>query len=249
MALKDEIAKFTQPDGLISPDVFPTVDSTGNGLLYLSLYHLLLVRLGISRPEDYDSFNAIVMSCVVQDDVGVKLRGLYYRSPTKKWEMESWDDYVGVAVAARRMSSTISSDIAARGRSSRSFVIRWIYNCLAPGKFTRQSWFGRDPAIPATFLWATNLKPSILRRFAVAVSIAWSAIAMPKNASNVVQTWLKLDACDSRSFLVVMAGVLWSWRTRHAWGVGHMADPDRAVMALALGEELGPSHPIPSYWR
>jgi hypothetical protein len=252
LALKDEIKSYVQPDGLISPDSPATPDSTGNGLLYLSLYHILLVRSGLSRPDDFAAFNSVVSACVVRRSAAGQtsfFKGLFTRSPTKVYEMESLDDYIGICAASRVLASDQAADVVMRGISHRFFCFRWIYNCLSPGKFTAQSWFGRMGGVIAHFLWSADLKPNLFRRIWWAVSVVSAGAFTPRDSTSVILTSLMVDTMAGKSLLCTLAGAFWSWRVCVAWGTNHLVNGDSAAMALALADHLGRGHPIAKYWR
>jgi hypothetical protein len=230
VGLREEIENYRQPDGLISPDLKPGPDSTGNGLLYFSLYHILLVRLGLSRPSDLDEFESVVRTCYVPGHVG-----LLRRSPTKTEEQESFDDYVAVMEAARVLNSRVRFEIYQYGFSSQR-LINFIYNNLSPEAFSWKAWLGRNPALVAHFRRCLGLTPSMFGFTWHYFSIVFSSVY---NDSSCLQTWLKLQAAKDDSRLMEVEAQIWEWRLERFWKQG---------LKSVLEHHLGSEHALARYW-
>lgn len=235
MGLREEIKDYLQPDGLIVPrqsregEELP--DSTGNGLLYLSLYHILLVRRGESRVLDYQDFERIVKSCERE-------AGLMHRSPTKIFEQNSFDDYVGVCAASYHLKSRWAHRIVNYGNGAKRWPFKWIYNNLEPGKMTKQSWFGRRPDVIAHMQFSTSIiTPHIFRVIWQAVAIAVSDVG---SDSSVIQRFLMIEVAKERSLLIRMASAIWHWRLNRAWPYG---------FKQVLARHFDGLHPIVRYWK
>lgn len=158
MGLREDIVNYRQMDGLVSPNINPTPDSTGNGLLYTSLYFILLTRRKELQTGDYADFYITVDKCQVPG-----FKGLFYRSTTKTKEQEAWDDYVGLSYASVVMGSGDADNILFYGHSHKFFSLNYIYNDLAPGKFSMDAWFGRNPAITAHFSHCAQVKVGVFK--------------------------------------------------------------------------------------
>lgn len=172
--LSVEIKDYLQPDGLVSPSRYPGKDSTGNGLLYLSLYQVLRYRKleMIMGDVDYSAFNAIA-ACQIEP-------GLFKRSPTKA-DQEGVDDYIGIAAYSRYARGPFARNILNYGQSH-----AWIFNNEVPGKFSWSSWFGRMPQVIAHFYYCAGLDPGFFR------SLYWK-VAMA-TGRGVILNFLMLDA-------------------------------------------------------
>jgi hypothetical protein len=107
----DELIKEVQEHywdrGLVTRDRDPSIDSTGNGLLHMSLFYLILQKTHQLSPLDRNAFIETVDSCW-------KEPGLLNRSPTKK-DLESRDDYVGVCAISALLETDHAMQIVKYG--------------------------------------------------------------------------------------------------------------------------------------
>lgn len=85
----------------------PRDHSCDNGLLFSSTYMMLLGEE--ATTSDVIWFTHLVETCSLEP-------GLLARYPTETWP-SSWDDHVGVAVAAAHYNKTIAKDLWAYGKS------------------------------------------------------------------------------------------------------------------------------------
>lgn len=154
MSLREDIVNYRQNDGLVSPDYRPTPDSTGNGLLYLSLYFILLHRRNEIEDTDFIDFYKTVLNCRVPS-----YPGLFYRSFTKIEEQEGWDDYIGLVYASSLLNAPFANEVLLYGQSHKKYLIfRFFYNDLQPDNFTFKSWFGRNFAVISHFFMCATIR-------------------------------------------------------------------------------------------
>lgn len=231
MSFREELAAYTQPDGLISPDKNPTPDSTGNGITYTSLAFILLMRRGEAKASDVGDFVSRIFPCFVES-------GLLDRSPTKCDEQTGPDDYIFLALASNLFNTSERYQILKYGQKSRWIFFRYIYNNLAPGLFTGQAWFGRQPQVPAHFMFCCGLMPGFLRSIAWCVALLVSIFKI-KDSTSAMLGWAMLEAMSGMTFLGTFTGVLWDLAFRRAWPGG---------MKAVLEAHLGTEHPVAKYW-
>ncbi len=139
--LRAAIRTWQQPDGLVSNLNYPGPDSTGNGLLYTSLYYIALYNRGELEDRDAKEFQDLVTQCSAHNR---SFYGLLNRSPTKKYEQTAYDDYVAVTLASKLLGlNDLAWVIVNWGNQRRFLLFKWLYNNLVPIEFTLQSWMGR----------------------------------------------------------------------------------------------------------
>lgn len=236
MSLRDEIAgKYLDADGLVNPSPINPTDKgkTGNGLLYTSIYYMLLKRRGDLTKEDVDSFTKTVNRCMVITYGGWPMAGLLLRSPTKA-DLESADDYYGVCAATKSLD--LVGAFYQYGLCTNYGLFRWNYNNQKPDTFTLQTWFGRFPWLPAHIQWCAGVKPNILRRLAWAFKIALDSFSSSPEAR--IKGWLMISATgDCR---------LSSWAVMR-WRQG-LANRFPNGMRDVMAEYFGDYHPLSIYW-
>lgn len=193
-----EVKEWTQPDGLVTPRTkLPNADTTGNGLLYLSLVQVCAV---LNRhPLRSVEYSHIVRSCYVPNHPGI-----LKRSPTKENDQNGWDDYVGVATACyiMGMPQLIWQSLNA-GNVRRFGLFKWFFKNNKPGLFrlfskeTWQAWFGRNPSVICHLQLCSGVWPHALRvlwwSFDVVFTAYWS---MGKNHQSVILMYLQVMCWD-----------------------------------------------------
>lgn len=217
MSLKDEIKEYRDRFGFIYPSKNPdeNTNGAGNVLLYSSLYYILLVRHGSATPEDLKEFESLVARCEV-------MPGLLCRHPLKQGEQEGPDDYLAVCVASRYLNSQIANRILKYGKSQKHWFFSYFWNNLNPGKFTFQSWFGRQPQLIGAIQSCAGAKVSPLSQL----------------ISNL-QELVPVSANDSTHYIL-------RWLLKESFDFNSTFDDN---MKLALEWHLKPTHPIARYWR
>lgn len=175
--LRDEIKLYTQPNGLITERTLnPSNDTTGNGLLNLSLYYALLWNRKELLPLDKDEFHRVVKTCACVPSFPVPLN----RSPTKIGDQTGWDDYIGVALASLLLGDSYAMDIYEYGKSS-----GWMFNNVQVGEFSWSAFFGRNPAISAYFMLCGGKDLSYLERLAMQIHICCRS----SDATSQILAW------------------------------------------------------------
>ena len=210
-------------------------DTTGNGLLYASLYYIQLVLNGEARAADFTEFESIIKRCMTQD-------GFLNRSQSKgSNEQTGRDDYVGVCAAARIMGSRIAWRLVDAGNRKWFFgLLKWKYKNHEPQNNsllsldTWKAWFGRMPWDIAAMQWAADIEPHFIRRAFLAASIAWSST----KPSTTLQTWMRYACSKERCWMVESAWEVFRTRVQSAGGFEKI-----------LSGELERDHPILRYWR
>lgn len=239
-SLREEIARFRQPDGLVSPKRDPEIDSTGNGLLYTSLYMILLGRRGGFSSDDAHEFRRIVNRCWARSGkvLGRTYPGCLSRSPTKTDEQESWDDYQAVAYAGMLAGLPFARLMLAHARK---FTPWWvpggIWNNLVPGATSSKAWLGRSPMFMAHLRRCAYLSPCLWGPLGELQLAAALDGMRPEDSTGVINNWIltRLGPPTFRDW----------WRARAAGGRGDLPSD---IMKRALSANLGADHPLAVYW-
>lgn len=232
--LKEEIASYTQRDGLISPNKNPGIDSTGNGLLYTSLYYILLHKTGQLTCDDRHRFRNIVLSCRAH---GSRFYGLLHRSPTKIEEQTGHDDYVGVCTALMLLDlNNIAWLIVNFGNKRNLLIFKWLYNNLCPIEFTFQAWRGRRPEVVAHMQQCVDtIKVHPLRVLYMAIYILIGGV--DGHHQSIIMRYLIGSYSKYRI-------VRWAWSKFEK----RILKKYNRGMADVLAKELGALHPVVRYW-
>jgi hypothetical protein len=234
--LRDEIEEYRQPDGLITPDSerdgMEAPDTTGNGLLYASLYYILLVRRNESIPDDVNSFEDVVHPAYTA------VPGILNRSATKIGDQTGRDDYVGVVAASRYLKTKDAYIILNAGNRRRFLIFKWFYQ---NGPHVWKSWMGRYPTFITFLQWVGGdavggVTPNFLRILCTSADMFISWALRSRSATSVIIRWLQVDAILGRHWLTDTACSLW------------MDFIGKDGMRQALEEHLGKDHPIARYW-
>lgn len=176
--LRDEILQYTQPNGLVSErTINPANDTTGNGLLNLSLYYVALWNRREVLYTDREAFNRVVRSCACSSLFPVPLN----RSPTKLGDQNGWDDYIGVATASVLLGSDLAHQIYAYGKQS-----HMVFNNVDMGEFSFKAWFGRNLGVASHLILCGGRDLSLLENLALRASIRFRS----SDASSQILAWL-----------------------------------------------------------
>lgn len=177
MGLRDEIKAWTQPNGLVSERAInPLNDTTGNGLLNLSLYYIALWNRKELIASDREAFHKTVKTCATSTLFSVPLN----RSPTKIGDQNGWDDYIGVTTASLFLVDSFAYDIYQYGKAS-----GWVYNNVDMGIFSFKAWFGRNPAVCAHFMLCGGKRLSWLERLSMKAFIYFRS----EDATSQILAW------------------------------------------------------------
>lgn len=230
-----------QPDGLIVPrGTFPGPDSTGNGLLYLSLAHICAALN--KYPVNAAMFSSLVSQCYVST-------GILNRSPTKLDDQTGWDDYIGVCAAACLIGDKHVAWLSVNAGNKRRFgLFKWFYKNNKPGQFglfskeTWQAWFGRNPSVITHMQFCSGVWPHALRILWQAVDIAQTALfQMGKSHDSVILTYLQVLCWDKhwhKPLVIELALALFRKRLQSEYG----------DFSGVLIHRLDEDHPIVTHW-
>lgn len=223
--LRESIRAYMDRYGLVHPWAGR---GSLNGLLYTSLYYVLLEEMDWLTPEDEEQFRLTVKRCEVEP-------GLYRRHPENN-DQEAHDDYVALAAAAAMIEPDIAKDILSYGR--RRF---YVYRNARDGGL--HAWLGRFPFIRAHLKWAAGEEPWFWERWLWIGYVRWAARQEKQPYENWFLTWLMVQTAR------------WSTVRRDVLEV--CTDFERALsqrfpesgMAQVLAEYFGdPSHPLARYY-
>lgn len=239
--LKEEIEQYRQPDGLISPDKNPGIDSTGNGILYLSLYMLCLMRTGV-----YDFSNALEYAEAIDKCRMQGPPGRYQRSKTKVGDQTGRDDYYGIlGVDSLCRVRHYSLGIYSYGNKVRFWPFKFVYDIGVENKFTLPAWFGRFPDFELVAGASVEKTPRLfakLKYFFYAVSTSLTA---KDNSSGLILAYLaSLTTRFEGGYLVHKANQIISNKLHSVGGMQY-------VLAIHFGRgdySQGIKHPIAKYW-
>jgi hypothetical protein len=148
------IKEYTQPNGLITHVRNGGDDSTGNGLLYTSIY-LILARRAINDPSAFISNILNELLAIAKSEV-VGYPGLFHRSPTKTDEPNAHDDLIGLSALTPHLLHRINYH---------GLHHNWCYNNTNPLKFNIKQWVSRMPHVKG-FL---SRNPSVFQQLCAAV--------------------------------------------------------------------------------
>jgi len=242
MGLKDEISAYRDADGLVcNHRVEPgQVNSSGNGVLYTSLYFLLLKRRGELTPEDQLDYLSVMRSCEVPG-----FPGLLKRGPNQNDE-ESHDDYTGACAGLAKLSPGWAFRILAHGRARwvktpSSILVNYSYSVVIPGAWGGiKPWLGRMRQVVAHMHWAAGETPPWYDRLVWVMAVAFGKLD-GKDQDAALMNWLLIETISAPNRLELWALNRWTRRFQKS-GWGSM----RAVVQRALSND--PSHPIVRYW-
>lgn len=236
MSLRDEILEYQQPDLLVVPknevNGQERQDTTGNGLLYTSLYYILLYEHKELTEQDRQDFDRIVRSCMQEP-------GLLDRSKTKPEDQNSRDDYIGVCVASRLMQLAISHDICEYGKTHGPLWFKWYYkntNEKSSLSVFFRAWFGRWIEVPALIQKCAFYKPNIFRRLYVFFKLLTSSVN--DDVSCLINSLICI-AFRRQSHLMDFSIMLYQIRLHKKHENG---------LKSVLERLLEPQHPIAKYW-
>ena len=232
-----------QPDGLIVPrGTFPGPDSTGNGLLYLSLAHICAA---LNRyPVNAAMLSSLVASCYVPGKPGI-----LQRSPTKYDDQNGWDDYIGVCAAAALVGDRHLAWVSLNAGNVRRFwLFKWFFKNNKPhvhkltDRETWQAWFGRNPSAVCHMQFCSGVWPHPLRILWQALDIIHTALfSMGTRHDAIILTYLQV--------------LVWSKHWHRPWVIEIAVKLFKKRLELKYGSfrgvlvhRLDADHPIVTHW-
>lgn len=194
MTLREAIKPFTDSDGLVlHKPCEGTRGESGNGLLYTGLFYCLLAKYEGIELADAMRSEDVILRCR-------KLDGTYCRTPAQPETSTAFDDYVGIAACAKRLSMP---DVA--------------YNIVNAYK----------PPIPQCFWMVPFLKVcagkslSFIERIRLAAAITDDAIR--GNPNGHLLMFLVTEAVAGSSTAIDRAVDFWRKKMRSHYGpIGNM---------------------------
>lgn len=221
----------------------PEIDSTGNGLLYLSLAHICAYLNGFDvRPEEFCNFvrNAY------------EKQGLLNRSRTKKDDQNGRDDYIGVCAAAKLLLlERLAWEICNAGNHRHFLFFKWFYKNDKPDTLeitklsTWKAWLGRQPATITHIQFCAKVWPHELR-------IIWQAFEIWRVAKYGMG---KPDSSHDAIVLHGLMALVWQRNWYQPWYMKKAITFYEKQLQLHYGSfggvlrhVLADNHPIVTYW-
>lgn len=180
----------------------------GNGILYSSLYFLILKNWGELNAQDLVHVHDIYTKCKV-------LPGLIDRGKDNLSEEEQ-DDYYGLACASQITDPIIALDIYSYGKNH-----LWYFDNMqtargwAKIKLWFDLWFGRFPGFCAHIKFCAHEDPSLFDKCWWAFGMICGALGSKANTSGRQLEWCMYCAYSSQfhdSFICSLAARFWKNR-------------------------------------
>lgn len=228
MGLREQILDhYLDDECQVTIDRDPTPGSTGNGQLYHSVFIVRLHQLGQLRPEDRARFAAMC-------DRSQYLPGLHHRSQHKgAGELNSWDNYLGIAAADAFAKMGPAADIVEHGRRH-----GWHYNNVDPADHTWQSWHAWRAGLIASYRMGAGREPGCMDLHSLNLAIRGNNSS--SDGGSRITGWLMVELCNLQRVLPE-ACQLWENSVRDRFG--GMA----GVMRAAFPDH--PDHPFIALWE
>lgn len=239
MSLREDILPYTDADGLVAPWKVPQGhrNGSGNGLLYTSLYYILLTNKGLIGTPERLAFMETIMPCESS------IPGVYNRSPVHP-DQEGPDDYIGLVAAASILElKSICWGILTHGMEKPFQLgpIKLFFNYCNIAKevvLHRSSWLGRMPQVVAHIKLACGVQPTFVQKLVWCYSVISSVYAKEDNFDARILSYLLV-----RNYSVGGDGIrnaLCDWAVR--WFL------KRTDMSKVMQKAFGEGHPLAVYW-
>lgn len=237
MDLREEIKPYIDENNLVLPHRNnPGSAESGNGLLYTSIYYLLLFVTGKLTKDDVLEFSRRVLDCEVVGRVG-----LFHRASDKTGEQIGWDDYIAVIALASLIGANVVK-ISIRKQSQKRYwlFLRFCYPNLNPDKLRPfKAWFGRNPWFVAFAKISLGMWFSFVASGVLSLRLVLSARFGSPSGWHL--DWLMVEALKKRTMWIDSASAYW-WKTTGAAEPGGIAE-------ILRYEFRSPQHPIVEYAR
>lgn len=178
-----EMQAWFDKNGLVKPQA-DWMDS-GNGVLYTSVYVALALEL--------NPYNRMRVPYLPLVKPCFKRRGLLMRTPQNTYGLESWDDYLGLAVAC------LVLDDQSTPREVLWYGIRHLGFYNNTDTFTRDAFLGRFPQVWA-LMWIAAFPFLKWPLYPILKLIARFMDPPATDASGIQLAWLYLWACRYLGF-------------------------------------------------
>lgn len=212
-SFKDEILEhYTDQEFQITIDRNPTRWSSGNGILFSSIFYTVLHLNNLISEDDKVRFSRMVDLCWVDPYIGILERN------DQRKDKEAHDDY-HVATASYLLRTYHAEAIYNYGD-----MHNWSFNNENPGKWTFSTWHGRFPGTVGYYSIAARKEPGWLDLWMLKKTMRSS---LPERSDGMFMRWLKAqvmlksDKEDIRS-----AGNDFIGKAKGKWGsLGKILEP------------------------
>jgi hypothetical protein len=198
-AIKDWLDK----DNLVGSRKFPEPWSTGNGLLETGI--ALTIGMKLSGNLDVEVLKRIqsgIDACLVRDEKGNIIRGLFNKNPGRKDEI-THDCIIGVVAGSRASGMQFHYDVALFGT-----VHGWEFCNTGRPYFTAYS----KPWHVAFYKFAAGVRPAAYEEILLAAQLIFSAFK--SNVSGLRLSWLMMSTVSKSSTLMEMVSHLFFWQMK-----------------------------------
>lgn len=186
---------YTDEDLQVTVDRDPTPRSTLNGLLYGSIYYVILSLLNAIEEEDKERFSKMVSMAECQTYLGMGqskgLPGIYHRRKGVP-NRQAFDDYVGIATASYFLGAPFARHIVIRGDE-----FRWTFDNTDPYRKAPLpfDWARHDrfPGQVAFYCAAANDPVPFCRKLGFSGALRNSIPSRRGNSTHVMLDWLKIQ--------------------------------------------------------
>lgn len=227
MKIIDHFIKYTDEFGLIQPEPQKT---SQNGLHFTALAIISLHEHGFLK-ELSTLFLKAYRRCEKRDSKGLPT-GIFHRCPTN-FEQNSIDDMMGVAVASAYLDKTIGIRVLKHWRQSGGVFVN--------SSLTEKAYFGRFPALYATFQFSVGEKPTLLNELYWFGSIIFAALQPAKDQDGWRMSFMMIKVSNSQTLLSTLAKAIWRYRAKkvlkHGIG-GNLSEYWRGDMDHPLVQNL-----------
>lgn len=192
MSLSEEIYKYTDYDRFVSPRRCSRLEknASGNGILYLSLKHVLL-SIRDERTSDTDKeFESVIRSCQPSPFI----TGVYTRGPNHPNKNTTFDDYTALLVASKYLSNNFAYEILEYGRQSFGIYNTHLEKLEKPSK----QFLWRNPSFIALSRQCTGLDSGAFKWFAIG-AVWWNIFRLATHLAR----YDRGQDCELFSWLVI----------------------------------------------
>lgn len=176
---KEEVlGHFIDTEGLVTVDRDPGKWSTGNGILFTSLFYSILFVNNAVTPEDFIRFSKAITRCWVGKNIGLLERN------DGREDLQAHDDY-HVASASYLLKTYHSEAIWNWGKDH-----CWSFNNQNPQKWSFKTWHARFLGHVPYLYAASYKKLSFMQTLALKFVLKLTSW---ESADDVMKTWLKVQ--------------------------------------------------------
>lgn len=215
MSLHEEIYDYTDYDGFIAPQKCERTqrNASGNGLLYLGLYHLCLSLRNEHTQDDEKAFERIVRSC----QPSPQITGVYTRGPAHPNKNTTFDDYTAILVASKYLNNNFAYEILEHGRQSFGIYNTHLEKLEKPSK----QFLWRNPSFVALSRKCTGLDAGWCGTLAIA-AVWWNIFRLftrlaryDRSQDSELFSWLVIRGFDWQEKLT---GKVFEWLIERRFG-------------------------------